>query len=582
MSNLFRLCFKKVITFAICGGSLGLMGHGSLFAQVPCPANFVNLPPDFACEQLTTGLDRPFSFAFAPDASGRIFFTERNTGNIRVIDANFNLLATPFATITPTPSTSGDGGTQGIAFDPDFDNTDYVYVYYTENSGSFNEIVRFIGAKNNVFDSGNNSPEELDLDLPNGSQHVGKNFTFGDDGKLYMSVGDVGNSANGQNTQTDAGKVHRFNPDGTIPADNPVQGSSHYALGIRNTYDLEFNDTGQLFGVEHGPNGRNDELNIIVADGNYGWNIVQGVANDPRFIDPVWDSGNSAAPPTGMTVYRNTAAGFGPEFDQKIFISTLNDNIQLHAADGTLEDANWAVAGSGFTGGFIFDVVSGPDGHLYFITFTFSTNSNGLYRIVRETPVPVELASFSGVVEEGKVMLQWLTISEFNNFGFEVQRQHESETEYRQIGFVNGNGTSSLPHSYDFVDEQPRPGVNLYRLKQIDNNGSFEFSHAIELQVEAPSSFVLKQNYPNPFNLSTRIAYQVPIKQSENIRFSLSIYNLRGQLVRTLFDGAKGAGFYQETWDGRDRLGQIVPSGIYLYQLQTQDFRQAFKMTLLK
>lgn len=565
------------------GLTICLLWSNPLLAQTPCPANFINIPPEFVCEQLTTGLDRPFSFAFVPDASERIFFTERHTGNIRVIDANFNLLPTPFSTITPTPSTSGDGGTQGIAFDPDFENTDYVYVYYTENSGEFNEIIRFIGARNDVFDSENNSPEELGLDLPNGTQHVGKNFTFGPDGKLYVCVGDVGNSSNGQDTQSDAGKIHRFNPDGSIPEDNPSPGSSHYALGIRNTYDLEFNDAGDLFGAEHGPNGRNDELNIIVADGNYGWDIVAGIANDERFIDPVWDSGVMVAPPTGMTIYRNTAAGFGPEFDQKIFISTLNDNIQLHATDGTLEDENWAVAGSGFNSNFIFDVVAGADGNLYFITHNLgNANSDGLYRIRREIPVPVELASFEGFSEKGRVRLIWHTISESNNFGFEIQRKHQREFDYVQIGFVKGHGTTNRSNSYEFIDGNADLGLSYYRLKQIDTDGRFEFSEPIQVSLTPPTSFELAQNYPNPFNLSTTIEYRIPANATPSAKTFIAVYNVKGQLIQTLFDGPKEPGFHLASWDGRDGQGKIVPSGIYLYRMQTEEFSRTRKMTVLK
>ena len=124
--------------------------------------------------------------------------------------------------------------------------------------------------------------------------------------------------------------------------------------------------------------------------------------------------------------------------------------------------------------------------------------------------VPVELTSFTGSSVDGNVTLNWSTATEINNRAFEIERRKENSA-FVLIGFVEGNGTTTEKQEYTFIDKNITTGKYYYRLKQLDFDGTFEYSNEIEVDA-APVSFSLEQNYPNPFNPSTKISYSIPHK----------------------------------------------------------------------
>ncbi|MCH7677002.1 T9SS type A sorting domain-containing protein, partial [candidate division KSB1 bacterium] len=191
--------------------------------------------------------------------------------------------------------------------------------------------------------------------------------------------------------------------------------------------------------------------------------------------------------------------------------------------------------------------------------------------------VPVELASFSAQVAESSVKLIWTTTSETNNFGFDIEKSVDRYS-FSKIAFVAGKGTISIPQSYVFIDKKVGLGTFYYRLKQIDTDGSFQYSEILKVETNAPKSFALYQNHPNPFNPETIIRYQFP-QESE---VGLTIYNLKGQEIRTLVDEKKQAGFYNIAWNGKDNAGRQVASGVYIYRIQIGDFTGVKKLTLLR
>jgi hypothetical protein len=186
--------------------------------------------------------------------------------------------------------------------------------------------------------------------------------------------------------------------------------------------------------------------------------------------------------------------------------------------------------------------------------------------------IPVELTSFAANVNNGVVELNWETATEVNNQGFEVERRTEA-TEYRTIGYVAGAGTVTEPRSYSYTDITAENGINFYRLKQVDFNGTYSFSNEVEVDVTAPLTFNLEQNYPNPFNPSTNIRYSVP--ESGNVK--LAVYNVVGEEVAVLVNGYTEAGQFDVSFDASN-----LPSGVYLYKLQSANSVQTKKMMLLK
>jgi len=188
------------------------------------------------------------------------------------------------------------------------------------------------------------------------------------------------------------------------------------------------------------------------------------------------------------------------------------------------------------------------------------------------TPVPVELTSFTASVTGSNVKLDWETASELNNSGFSVERKSVN-SEFTEVGFVPGFGTTTEAKSYSFLDQNLQNGIYSYRLKQIDFDGTFEYSQEVEVEVFTPATFNLEQNYPNPFNPSTSIKYSVP--ESGNIR--LSVFNIVGEEVAVLVNGFSQAGSFEVTFDASN-----LSTGVYLYKLQSANSVQTKKMMLLK
>jgi hypothetical protein len=168
--------------------------------------------------------------------------------------------------------------------------------------------------------------------------------------------------------------------------------------------------------------------------------------------------------------------------------------------------------------------------------------------------------------------LKWLTATELNNLGFEVQRKTEANN-FMTIGFVNGKGTTSRQQSYTFKDKGLNNGKYHYRLKQVDYNGSQSLSEIVEVEFRSYNSFMLDQNYPNPFNPVTTIGYA--LKEKSEVR--LSILNTIGEEVAVLVNEIKDAGYYLVEFNAAQ-----LPSGIYFYKLKAGEFAESKKLVLVK
>ena len=189
-----------------------------------------------------------------------------------------------------------------------------------------------------------------------------------------------------------------------------------------------------------------------------------------------------------------------------------------------------------------------------------------------QSVIPVELVSYSAVVINDNVTLNWSTATETNNQGFEVQRKAEA-SEFEKVGYVAGFGTTTEPKTYTYSDEKVSSGSYTYRLKQIDFDGSYEYSPEVEVDVTTPVEYALEQNYPNPFNPSTTIKYSIP----EDGFVTLAVYNLLGEEVATLVNSIQKAGRYEVGFDGSE-----LSSGVYIYRIETTNFTSSKKLMLMK
>jgi photosystem II stability/assembly factor-like uncharacterized protein len=256
------------------------------------------------------------------------------------------------------------------------------------------------------------------------------------------------------------------------------------------------------------------------------------------------------------SVYSLTVSG------NNVFAGTSNGGVFLTRNNG----ANWEQIG--LTDYSVHSIIAGHS------DIFAGTYGGGVWkRSLLDFGLPVELTSFKANISNHYINLSWHTATELNNMGFNVERSI-NKSDWTTISFVKGNGTTTSTIAYSYLDKSiQKEGKYYYRLKQLDNNGSYKYSPVVEINLNAPSVFTLDQNYPNPFNPNTLISYSLPT--SSNIK--LIIYNTLGQTIKTLESGYKSAGNYSVSFNASS-----LPSGIYFYKLEAGQCTQIKKMILMK
>jgi len=255
--------------------------------------------------------------------------------------------------------------------------------------------------------------------------------------------------------------------------------------------------------------------------------------------------------------------------------------------------AQWAANGIAIStvgGKAVYPVITG-DANGGIITWQDSRNvSNDIYASGVSADgnmgvLPVELTTFTINISDSKVTLNWQTATEVKNYGFEIERTSprpspsegeggEARRGWDKIGFVQGNGNSNSPKEYSFSDHPILSGSYSYRLKQLDNDGTFKYSETVEANVvQILNDFSLNQNYPNPFNPSTTIAYDIP----KTSLVSISVYDILGKEIKLSANEQKNPGHYEIIFDAKELAG-----GIYYYSIKAGEFSQSKKMILLK
>ena len=371
-----RRHYVSVVGAAACGVSAGCLGSGADTA----------LPDGVVAETVTEDLSNPWGLAFLPD-DPRLVVTERDTGRVVLVDRE-NGTKTAVDGV-PTVDSAGQGGLLDAAIHPNFSTEPWLYLTYSAGTGD-GRTTTHLGRGRLDPNAGTLSEFEVlyraepVLDRVN---HYGSRVVFGGDGRLYMSVGDrqfknFSPDHVAQDLTNDLGTTLRFEPDGSIPADNPFVDSEErsssssrakpgdsdersssgsrakpgdnpdardaiYSYGHRNPQGLAVHpETGALWESEHGERD-GDELNVIEAGGNYGWPVAtyaceygtdRPVGDSPAeredLIPPVyyWECGSGGFPPAGMTFYT------GPinDWQGNLFVGNLAGTyLGRFSVDGT-------------------------------------------------------------------------------------------------------------------------------------------------------------------------------------------------------------------------------------------------------
>ena len=354
------------------------------------------------------------SMVFAPD--GRLFFTEKNTGAIRIMTPEHKILDNPFANVEDLYA-SWEQGMLGLAIDPEFNINHYIYVYYTAvveiengNGGKvINRVLRFTDS-NNI----GTEPTVIMDNIPaSRGYHSGGAMTFGPDGKLYITVGDATEHIFAQDPSIVIGKILRINKDGTIPLDNPYRNSPVYTIGHRNMYGIAFDGSGTGLVTENG-DVRYDEINLITKGGNYGFptsqpaNLPPERANDSS-IKPLrsyWDT----IAPTQMIYYNGDAVPglkgmflFG-SFTGDIYALKLSEDKKSIVEELKIELSLFPFVPT-------VGIAQSPDGKIYFGGYqVYTLDSIGqreqmLFPIKIDLPSGVDIGEISVDQEQKRILV---------------------------------------------------------------------------------------------------------------------------------------------------------------------------------
>lgn len=391
---------------------------------------------------------------------------------------------------------------------------------------------------------------------------------------------------------------------------------------IGNTADMSFVDDGMSYGVEH-------TYTVTSVEGSSESdpsNEATGLAYDPAAILGIWDFETA---PTDLTVvdvnndgvtwnvsasyplsgsnslnisYNGSApkddhAMFGPftfnagttynfAYNYRVASGTYPEDFSVHVYDS---EGNPIAMLSDHAGNTNTAYETSDDDFTvtatgtYYIGF-YAYSAADMWRIAIDDVmltagevIPVELTSFAATSNAEGVLLDWATATEVNNSGFEIERSADNKT-FQRIAFVEGKGTTSEKAEYSYVDGNVDNGTYFYRLKQVDFDGSFEYSNVVEVEVITPTEFALEQNYPNPFNPSTTIKFAVPTQANVTIK----LYNTLGQQVAQILNAAFDAGRHSVEFNASN-----LTSGVYLYTVEANgidgnNFVATKKMMLLK
>jgi glucose/arabinose dehydrogenase len=451
---------------------------------------------------VNSGLSSPVDIANAGDGTNRIFVVQRG-GTVRIYNGTTFAFIGTFLTLSGNFTTGGERGLLSIAFHPDYENNRYFFVYYTNGAGGVN-IDRFqtqLANPNAADFTTRTNIMSFTKPVVYGN-HNGGDLNFGPDGNLYFGLGDSGDSGDpgnlAQNGNSYWGKMMRINVDNfttppyyTVPATNPYISDPAvldeiWCIGLRNPWRWSFDrQTGDMWIGDVGQ-GNREEVNYQPASNtggkNYGWRCYEGTAAfntggcqaQNTYTAPIFDYPHNNATGgfsiTGGFVYR------GAEF---AFL-----NGYYICADYVSGNA-WLIKDGGTSGGFTSSIQAGLPASIS----TFGEAENGdiytanlggtLYKVNATAPIPVTLTGITAQNNNGSVLVKWQTSFEQNTSRFEVQYNADGSN-WQTAGSINASGQPN-GSSYSFIHNFTVSSNVLYRLKIIDNNGSFTYSPTVSL-----------------------------------------------------------------------------------------------------
>ncbi len=548
--------------------------------------------PTLSLQPYITGLNSPIYLTNAGDGTNRLFIIER-AGRIKIYDQNTGqLLSGNYLNISGSTTSTGERGLLGMAFHPNYAANGYFYVNYTNNSGN-TVISRFTRSTGNANQADPTS--ELIILTVNqpASNHNAGDLAFGPDGYLWIPLGDGGNNpgTRSQDPLNLLGKVLRIdvdNPSGGlnygIPTDNPFVGDAGtrdeiWASGLRNPFRFSF-DGNALWIADVGQN-KWEEVNYIpdVTTGggyNFGWQCYEGP--DPYFTtgcEPIanyyfpdfeyFHNANGGYSITGGRVYRGSQ--YTTLTGTYIMADYASDNFwQLRPQmDGSLSSDRQNFSTD------ITAVAFGEDEarELYVV----SLMGGIIYQIQATPALPVDFTDWRGeLTRQKEVQLTWATARERGADYYEVQRSVPGGV-FAPIGRVAATGDAEIESRYNFTDPAPRTGLNYYRLRQVDRDGSEEYTPIISIRSGSDDTPVsgTPRFFPNPVTAgSGQLELPADWDAAADVNWEITDFlgrriatgflagaNRVGPLIDITLPGGQSTGYYVlRAWAG-DRSGSL-------------------------
>jgi hypothetical protein len=377
----------------------------------------------------------------------------------------------------------------------------------------------------------------------------------------------------------------------------PVSYSQNPTFTVTLTNDLQTDASHYQFDVYLLRTGSNS---FELSGSQFSFSYNTAVINSGT-LTAAWDmsttglnSGNSPLPTPGIT---SGVIKCGSKAPPGIGNGTIISNTGLGTKIGTLKLTNTNSFSSGSLG--VNFLIAGQNafytklsayvaGLNVELTSTLIVPALGTYsNLLGNAPLPIEINSFNSNVTERQVNLSWTTKTEQNSSRFEIERSTVNANgvtgTWASVGVVPASGSSNSPKKYSFTEKDLQAGKHQYRLKLVDNNGSYKYSSVIETEVAIPKNFEVSQNYPNPFNPTTRINYSLPFDS----RVTVEVFNITGESLGQIVNQEQSAGYYSVNFNSSG-LYRNIASGVYIYRVSAVDkssgksFSSIKKMMLLK